>query len=424
MRYAVIDLNTFGVRDRNQETYLNFGDHIQVMAIEYLLCRMGISEKEIVRLSYYDLQNYRGEKLVMPVNWVVNLTPLSDGSLFSPDIVPVFLGVHFTVMPARQTLNWMKQWEPIGCRDEYTFKRLKECGIQVFLAGCITTLFPIKKNLSGGRKVYLIDVPQKIIQYVPFPEEICVRRSNVFVGLPDDLGESPELYVKNLYAQLVNEARLVVTSRLHVAIPCAAMGIPVILVCKGEKLPASMGWTEKLIPVYLESDFSKIDWNPPTPYFEEIKILKQHIAEFQLSMAGQRDSIVEDQKKLTSLFLNRSKLPIAEAWDEELIQKIPQTLLKNKCAYILWGKTRLAEIIYEYLCRHAPGAKLLAVIDTYQTGIFLEKPIVTPDRISSFPKEVHYIVTAFGATDIAKRFFQQAGIHSFTLWYPPQKKGE
>ena len=67
-----------------------------------------------------------------------------------------------------------------------------------------------------------------------------------------------------------DNAALVITSRLHIASPCMAMGIPVILV--KEEFDGRYSWIDKFLPLYEREEWRKINWNPIPVEYEEFKI--------------------------------------------------------------------------------------------------------------------------------------------------------
>ena len=73
-----------------------------------------------------------------------------------------------------------------------------------------------------------MDIQRKMVSYVPRSVRRGAKRLSNQVKDPVDPGERLELS-KRLVDRL-SKARLVVTSRLHVAIPCAAVGTPCVMV--------------------------------------------------------------------------------------------------------------------------------------------------------------------------------------------------
>lgn len=412
MKFANIDADSFGFHKTEQSGgYLNFGDHIQVLAIDNLYQYMGIPSDQIVRLSYYDLQTYSGETLVLPINAVVNFMPLPSGELFSPDIIPVFLGMCLTNELPAQTLETIKKWSPIGCRDESTYRYLQDHGIDSYLAGCLTVSLPYRETCSGT-KTFLLDAPKEVLPFIPeqYKGDV-VTRSNVHVGKFDTAKTSPTQHVKELYRQLAEEAAIVVTSRLHVAAPCVGMGIPVVA-CLNRMLP-SFSWIEKYIPLYLKADYqNNIDWKPCVPAKDKELILKT--ASGRVFEAYYRNCNSENCGKIGRHYLTRTALkyrPFSTHMQEFVKELLHRRSTDQVFKYTLWGVTPWAQTVYNEIQKQCPQAKLIAVYDTYKTGMFLNKEICSPTKIKATEDDIVYIVCALGAKDYALKLLQRLGVN-------------
>ncbi len=77
-------------------------------------------------------------------------------------------------------------------------------------------------------KVYCIDVYDEVLNAMPdYIKSNCEFRTHIFESMSHDKAmESAE----NLLNEYRENASLVVTSRMHCAVPCLAMGIPIIFV--------------------------------------------------------------------------------------------------------------------------------------------------------------------------------------------------
>ncbi|MBU5488421.1 hypothetical protein KQI77_09780 [Clostridium sp. MSJ-8] len=87
-----------------------------------------------------------------------------------------------------------------------------------------------------------------------------------------------ELYGKKLYKDIMKEikenAKLVVTRRLHVALPCIAMEVPVVLAHQcdtGLVEVCRFSGLDRIIKVYKPEEFDSIYWNPNVPDIEWLK---------------------------------------------------------------------------------------------------------------------------------------------------------
>lgn len=411
MKFANIDKNSFGIRkelEKEEQICLNFGDHIQAEAIDQLYRHMGIPEEDIVKISYYDLQTYDGEPVILPLNMVFVLYMSEHGKLFSPKITPVFLGIHvFCELPSFMVKEF-KKWQPIGCRDEYTYQLLKKQGLDCYLAGCLSITLPKRAISPEQKQIFCIDVPEKIISYIPKDiKDKAIMSSNAFIGTLSSLGCTPEQYMKNFYMELVNTASLVVTSRLHIAAPCIAMGIPVVF-CS-EKMSPTYSWLEKYIPIYLENHFSRIDWNPKPVAMDKIKekLLNMNVA--RLREVYEKKNFEYMAKEITDFYLERERIPINLSINfENIIRHAVE--IKGKEAftkYSIWGITPASVFIHELLQKLCKGSQLVAVYDIQKEGEFLGKKIQKPEEMKVHREETMCIVSAFGASTMALELFQK-----------------
>ena len=152
MRYANIDCNTIGIHRSSDECYLNWGDHIQILAIDYIYQLMRIPMQDIIRIPFDELQTYNGEQVILPINFLLFLPFRKDGALFSPKIHPVFLGAAFSGMSfSDQTKQYFQKYAPIGCRDENIYNIFKLCDVNnIPLASNLATAELLIKALDRG----------------------------------------------------------------------------------------------------------------------------------------------------------------------------------------------------------------------------------------------------------------------------------
>lgn len=159
----------------------------------------------------------------------------------SPYITPLYVGIHFTedeIMGGYEylkgyTSECLKRNQPIGCRDKRTANILSSQGIESCYSGCLTLTLKPFDNVKASNKVIFVDVEQEIMDYVKqvLPKETLYdykthKLSQGERGIPDWSYRERRLesYLKEYQA-----ADLVITTRLHCALPCVALGTPVVL---------------------------------------------------------------------------------------------------------------------------------------------------------------------------------------------------
>lgn len=130
--------------------------------------------------------------------------------------------------------DYLKAYGPIGCRDEFTKSKLAELGIDAYFSGCITLTLPqMPETEDKGKYICLVDLEPKVIkrmQKILAKEDIEVRVITHNRERNAELDwESREKEVVDLLT-IYQNARCVVTKRLHCALPCLALGTPVFII--------------------------------------------------------------------------------------------------------------------------------------------------------------------------------------------------
>jgi hypothetical protein len=146
--------------------------------------------------------------------------------------------------------HWKKQ-QPIGCRDMYTATLLKKHGIDAYFTGCLTTwMGRFFKEPTKREGIVFVDVPPAMERYIP--EEIRNRAERI-TNKP----------IKNIrydqYARWrevaeicdrIRTAEMVVTRRLHTALPCVGFGTPVTVYLNGaEKNRRRFSGHDRFMPI-------------------------------------------------------------------------------------------------------------------------------------------------------------------------------
>lgn len=239
----------------------NAGDYIQSLAAARFLPRI---DKYVNREKLHD---YKGIPLKMILNgWFMhrpgNWPP-------SKDIDALALSFHLNsqaknLMLSNEGIEWFKEHAPIGCRDEFTREALHTAGIETYLSGCLTTTFENKYG-PRGEDIYFADVlfrvpgwstsartPREFLKAVLSGDIVKVNTRNRLLSEifssqiieqgkvishyhPARHSEKERFAVAESLLHKYATAKLVVTSRLHCALPCLAFGTPVIFIDYGFK---------------------------------------------------------------------------------------------------------------------------------------------------------------------------------------------
>ena len=270
MKYKLLAVST--------ERKVNIGDFIQALAAAQFLPKMdGFIQRE-------KLKDYNGEECKVIMNGWYMHNP--DQWPPSSKINPLFVSFHINAttkdrLLSEESINYLKKFQPIGCRDYYTRDLLVSKGVDAYFSACLTlTLGKSYKSEEKVDKCYFVDpfIPKKkkvldeigaVLWFLSHrnvwnPVGKIARkwpRKNIFSRLAyssrfyrtyinmfteetltnaeyisqmnkdyllkfkteeERIGEAKRLV--NKYAK----AKLVVTSRIHCALPCLGLETPVI----------------------------------------------------------------------------------------------------------------------------------------------------------------------------------------------------
>lgn len=254
----------------------NIGDYIQSLAASQFF-----NDNIDVFINRGEIGTYSGDKIRLICNgWFkydMETWPPTD------DITPLFISFHINSVAKKDLLNkksieYFKKRQPIGCRDKETYKLLKENGVDSYFSGCLTTTLGIKyKSTKRSNIVYFVDPHIRynkdvfsiliylwvLIRNVGIVNNICksLFKNTNFKSLIKTAAFfkdykkvfDPSLLKEAIYINHMNknadfkseeekfnhakkliekyaEAKLVVTSRIHCALPCLGLETSVIYI--------------------------------------------------------------------------------------------------------------------------------------------------------------------------------------------------
>ena len=170
----------------------------------------------------------------------------------------------------------MKAFEPIGCRDRSTCDFLRSLGVNAYFSGCMTLTFDQREKEPENGKIFLVDATRKTLKKLPqaIREQVDTSITHFYYwnqypvtwqGAQDFENEA-----RRILQRYKEEARLVITSKIHVAMPCVAMGIPVIFIHEDAD-NVRFDVLNGILPRYTPKDIPFIDWNPKAVDISELK---------------------------------------------------------------------------------------------------------------------------------------------------------
>lgn len=415
MKYGIVTYNKRPMRKGSMNA-LNLGDPIQTYAMRCIYHHMKVPQDELIEISRYHAAEYDGEYVVLPFN-CFNMIGNQAGHQYSTlplshKIIPVFISFHLHSRYIDDAiLANLRSYQPIGCRDEETMTNLRKHGIVAYLSGCATALLPRRKTVPSAGKVFLVDVPESLSEYIPdkLKENAeYISHQPPFERMSEESYLTDTEYEKfyscgiNILERYRNEAALVVTSRLHAASPCMAMGIPVILA--GNNFDGRFSWIDKYLHLYTPDEFHKIDWNPmPVEYEEE----KGQLLEM---FAGRIKQAYESNKDIydaSSFYENRNRAN----YNNRVLKFLNELDIKYQSGirYALWGITDKTLTIKNMISDFFPSLVLSAVIDENVTGEFEGVKISKSADIESQDKDIIYFIVPKAAHKFGSEFLNKLG---------------
>ena len=437
---------------------VNIGDNAQVYALDRIYEKMGIPQTDIVHFNRNNVHEViqKGHHYILPLAAVDNfyfdlveyLMELGLDQQFS--FVPISLGMTRRTFRNEEGLSKFRhiinKFEmPIGCRDYDSAELYQNLGYSTYVNGCITNTFPHRDDICawGGKtsaesrdKVYIIDVPRAAKEYIPkgLYDEAVFLSQIINMTIP---GEEIYQLTKERYELLRDTARLVITRRYHIATPCCAMGIPVIML---ESCDKNYHWTSDQrfpamnpnIHFYTKENWKDINWDPAPVDFEDQKnemcdliISRIKNAACIAAMKNEMDLFYAPSKKrFHETFLkNRSKTCIYDF--NSYLDRPFLSQIEGDFRYYLYGLSdRYVKvnrcILIEYIQRHYPRAEFLGFVDGKKTGKFMDKDILSPSQMK-VDEQTYCLVSAYTANDYVARLFDEKGWDKTHLWLMPRQ---
>lgn len=266
----------------------NLGDHFQIIAQLRLMKKLGLLPD-----VYIDRDN--------EINSCAKLDKLGEDKLFLPmngwhktnqkqwppsgNIIPLFIGFHIRprqcafgdVATSPESIKYFKDHGPVGCRDYYTYELLQKYRVDSYISNCLTTTLPTREKKRTQTKVFVSSRDRAILDILP----AHIRDECSFVNHysnTNNFKRNMELAQK-LLENYRDTAKLVITTFLHSALPCIAMGIPVIVFYPNSPSGSEswksdrerMSTLRTMTRCYNFSEANDVNWNPDSINIDEAK---------------------------------------------------------------------------------------------------------------------------------------------------------
>jgi len=363
----------------------NIGDCIQNLAVDNLYREFGIPCK--IKINHNAITDYKGEMALLPMQGWFGSTYNVFTPNWSENVVPVFVGFHLNdrancreIFEEKKIYEKMKKFQPIGCRDRNTRDYLKSLGLDAYFSGCLTLTFPRRTKEPENGKIFVVDLTPKAKNILPEAilkqADFSITHNYKFDNYPisDEEAEKFENCAREILKKYKDEAKLVITSRIHAAMPCLAMGIPVIYISDFRD-ESRLDVLNGILPKYTPEDARIINWNPKAPNIENLKKAIKNNAEANILASyhnysydkklssnnsfrrlQQQVAILDIKHRISDIYLKIKRI-LKKIYER---YKIYEILHKNK-PMVFWGASLfLEEFLKKY---HIKNKNVLGIID-------------------------------------------------------------
>ena len=190
----------------------------------------------------------------------------------SPYINPLLISMHFKEHKDTDVGDlylksyggeYLKKFEPVGARDEETIKRLQKNGIESYFSGCMTLTLNKFKGIRKQNKISLIDIEDEIIEKVKksAEKETKIEILTHYINQKETAKKDIKTRMKDVESLLrkYQSSKLIITTRLHAALPALSLQTPVILIHKKVFDEDRLKTYFKFFVNYVDEDFFKKD---------------------------------------------------------------------------------------------------------------------------------------------------------------------
>lgn len=212
----------------------NIGDDMQSLAARRFFDGMpvaGLQREHLNSFEYY----FAKYKLIMN-GWFTHKPKRWPPA---PTINPLVISFHLSPHVIRRkrkflsgaTLEWFRRQSlrnGVGTRDFYTLRAFQEAGIDAYFSGCLTMTMKPNLGLKKSDELLMIDVDERAAHAISERTRSPFRKETQLIR-PGMTQASRLHHVRRRFDELCS-AKAVVTSRIHVAFPCLAIGTPVLMV--------------------------------------------------------------------------------------------------------------------------------------------------------------------------------------------------
>jgi hypothetical protein len=199
------------------------------------------------------------------------------------NIKPLLVSHHFHYpdLMTSEVVEFYRRNGPVGCRDYKTLDLMRSNDIDAYFSGCLTLTLRPKGVKKSGQVVFVDPFAWDRNYRFPLPGDRNFR-NDLWECFPESIRNNAlfvtqahygvDVSLRQRMAQemlaIYESARVIVTSRIHCALPCLALGTPVVFLRRDEEDSRFDGIVNLFRTRYSFSELLdgklNVDWvNPP-----------------------------------------------------------------------------------------------------------------------------------------------------------------
>ncbi|MCG8602881.1 MAG: polysaccharide pyruvyl transferase family protein [Verrucomicrobiales bacterium] len=241
----------------------NIGDDFQSYVLSHVLKDpVGFVNRDRVR-------EYQGPVTNLIVNGFVTMQALPIPSALNPIILSAWLGPM--LLSKKENVSYLRDIGLIGCRDTDSFGRCRELGLEAKMTGCPTILCePIAEEEPGT--ILFVDVNPRLFENhrEHYRKTSPISRPIQWITniVPTLLSEEERWEQCRKRHEWMSRAELIVTNRIHVAIPALGMGKAVIFAKDDISIPGRLTALPKSVRIWEGGECAGVELDPAQHRYE------------------------------------------------------------------------------------------------------------------------------------------------------------
>lgn len=269
----------------------NIGDEIQSIAASRFLPRI---DKFVQREKVSEYKSDKKTKLIMNgwYMWKNNFFPPSNN--IEPLLISMYFNEAFRKHFNKKQKDYLIEHGPVGCRDKSTLSFLEKESVPAYFSGCMTLTLERNPEIKKKDFILAVDIKPKMVELIRKRTNRPVFELSVLL-IPNSTDERLNMAKAMLY--LYQSAHCVVSSRLHVCMPCTALQTPVLMLDSSDNVLHNDGRYEglkDLCRVVKEEDFIngnyEFDFDNPPENPKDYLEIRNKLIETVSNFTGYNDS--------------------------------------------------------------------------------------------------------------------------------------